>query len=345
MSSLHCSDSESGDSTYEPHCDLPDISDLPRPFRNRVKALKKLQMDLLEAESQYYNDLLELEAKYQPKHDDLHQRLYEIVTGIREPSGGELDTQTEDSNTEKNLSKKLGETELELHPDFTETAKGVPKFWFHILNNANDNLPLVGPRDEAVLEYLEDVVSSTDPTNFYFTLTFKFRENPFFTNQVLTKEYGLRVGYNPDAPFNYIGPEIVGCKGSTINWKEGMDVTKMEVTEDSNGQSESGELNEEENMRKRSSFFTLFSPPAIQLDGCGREKLTEEEQTILDEDFEIGFNLKERILPRAVIYFTGEVYDYHQEDDSDDEDNSKDGKDSKDCMDGKDHQRKISGGG
>ena len=119
-----------------------------------------------------------------------------------------------------------------------------------------------------------------------------------------------------------------------------MDVTKIEVTEDSNGQS--GELNEEENMTKRCSFFTFFSPPAIQLDGCGREKLTDEEQTILDEDFEIGFNLKERILPRAVIYFTGEVYD--EEADSD-EDNSKDGKDSKDCIDGKDHQRKISGGG
>jgi len=335
-SSTHSSDSESGDSTYQPYCDLPDISDLPRPFRNRVKALKKLQMDLLEAESQYYNDLLQLEAKYQPKHDDLHQRLYEIVTGAHEPSEAELDTKIDPSNTSKAMSKKPVETEF--HPDFTDRAKGVPKFWFHILNNANNNLALLGPRDEAVLDYLEDVVSSTDPTNFYFTLIFKFRENPFFSNQVLTKEYGLRVGYNPDAPFNYIGPEIVGCKGSVINWKEGMDVTKMEVTENLNG--ESGESNEEEIGQKRCSFFTFFSPPAIELDGCGREKLTYEEQTILDEDFEIGFNLKERILPRAVIYFTGEVFD--EEADSDDEDNGKAGKD---CMDGNDHKRKISGGG
>ncbi|KAL4659570.1 nucleosome assembly protein 1-like 1 isoform X1 [Arapaima gigas] len=59
------------------------------------------------------------------------------------------------------------------------------------------------------------------------------------------------------------------------------------------------------------SFFNFFSPPE------GRSAVCDEDsEAILAADFEIGHFLRERIIPRAVLYFTGEAI----EDDDDDYD-------------------------
>ena len=41
---------------------------------------------------------------------------------------------------------------------------------------------------------------------------------------------------------------------------------------------------------------------------------------ILNEDFDIGLNIKEKLIPKAVLYFTGEIGDLEMDDDEDDED-------------------------
>lgn len=62
------------------------------------------------------------------------------------------------------------------------------------------------------------------------------------------------------------------------------------------------------------SFFNFFSPPDVPED---ESKLDEESQNILGTDFEIGHFLRARIIPKAVLYYTGDVVD--DEDDDDDE--------------------------
>ena len=42
---------------------------------------------------------------------------------------------------------------------------------------------------------------------------------------MLTKQYTLRHGPNPDCPLEYDGPEITACTGCVIEWKDGKDVT------------------------------------------------------------------------------------------------------------------------
>jgi len=47
-------------------------------------------------------------------------------------------------------------------------------------------------------------------------------------------------------------------------------------------------------------------------------------QAILQNDFELGFYLKERVIPKAVIFFTGEIADCQSTDGSDTESESDD---------------------
>lgn len=42
-------------------------------------------------------------------------------------------------------------------------------------------------------------------------------------------------------------------------------------------------------------------------------------QAILQNDFELGFYLKERVIPKAIIFFTGEIADCQSTDGSDTE--------------------------
>ena len=82
------------------------------------------------------------------------------------------------------LAKKV--EDLSLNPDFPADAKGIPKFWLHVLKNGNEEalMGLVEEHDEAVLENLTNITVALDSDNAGFTLSFHFQENDYFTNQV-----------------------------------------------------------------------------------------------------------------------------------------------------------------
>ena len=82
------------------------------------------------------------------------------------------------------LAKKV--EDLSLNPEFPADAKGIPKFWLHVLKNGNEEalMGLVEEHDEEVLENLTNITVALDTDNAGFTLTFHFQENAFFTNQV-----------------------------------------------------------------------------------------------------------------------------------------------------------------
>jgi len=69
---------------------------------------------------------------------------------------------------------------------------------------------------------------------------------------------------------------------------------------------------------KNDSFFNFFDPPVIP-EG-GEESLDDDTRDLLNSDFEIGQILRERILPRAVLYFTGEAQDEDEYEEGDEED-------------------------
>merc|ERR1711890_12257 len=78
---------------------------------------------------------------------------------------------------------------------------------------------------------------------------------------------------------------------------------------------------------KADSFFNFFDPPAVPDDP--NAEVDEDTQALLTADFEIGHYIRERIVPRAVLFFTGEALEdesdceeEESDEDDDDDDNS-----------------------
>jgi len=69
---------------------------------------------------------------------------------------------------------------------------------------------------------------------------------------------------------------------------------------------------------KNDSFFNFFDPPPISDDPDA--DVDPETQDLLTADFEIGHYIRDRIIPRAVLFFTGEALEDDEFDEEEEED-------------------------
>jgi len=104
-------------------------------------------------------------------------------------------------------------------------------------------------------------------------------------------------------PFSFEGPEIVDCDGCAIDWKKGKNVTVKTIKKKQKHKGR-GTVRTITKQVPNDSFFNFFSPLKASGDG---ESLDEDSEFTLASDFEIGHFFRERIVPRAVLYFTGEA--------------------------------------
>merc|ERR1712193_311509 len=116
---------------------------------------------------------------------------------------------------------------------------------------------------------------------------------------------------------------IIKCTGCTIDWQKGKNLTVKQVKKKQKHKSK-GSIRTITKQVKADSFFNFFDPPAVPDDP--NAEVDEDTQALLTADFEIGHYIRERIVPRAVLFFTGEALDEEESDDEDsDEDEDEDG--------------------
>ncbi|XP_040093127.1 nucleosome assembly protein 1-like 1 [Oryx dammah] len=169
---------------------------------------------------------------------------------------------------------------------------------------------MVQEHDEPILKHLKDIkVKFSDAGQpMSFVLEFHFEPNEYFTNEVLIKTYRMRSEPDDSDPFSFDGPEIMGCTGCQIDWKKGKNVTlktiKKQQTHKGRGTVRT--------VTKTVSNDSFFVPSEVSESG----DLDDDFEAILTSDFETGHFLRECIIPRPVLYFTGEAI----EDEADDYD-------------------------
>merc|ERR1719315_445802 len=161
-----------------------------------------------------------------------------------------------------------------------------------------------------------------------FTLHFHFAPNQYFTNSVLTKHYEMKCEPPEDDPFSFEGPEIFKCTGCPIDWLKGKNLTVKQVKKKQKHKSK-GSVRTITKQVKADSFFNFFDPPAVP-----NAEVDEDTQALLTADFEIGHYIRERIVPRAVLFFTGEALEDESDlddEESDEEESDDDGDSDKDA--------------
>lgn len=310
------------------------IETLPAPVKRRLKSLKKLQLEATRIEAQFYEEVHKLECKYHALYTPLYEKRSNVTKGEYEPTDPECDwpSDDEDELADDVKDKVKIENEKAAAADKPVGAadgeksdadvKGVPEFWLTIFKNVDMLQEMVQEHDEPVLKHLDDIkVTFSEANPMGFTLHFYFSANDYFTNTVLRKDYEMKCEPSEDDPFNFEGPEIFKCKGQKIDWKQGKNLTVKTVKKKQKHKSK-GSVRTITKQVKNDSFFNFFDPPAIPDDP--EAEVDADTQELLTADFEIGHYIRERIIPRAVLYFTGEAledeeYDEEEEDEEGDE--------------------------
>nr|KAF6275504.1 nucleosome assembly protein 1 like 4 [Myotis myotis] len=232
----------------------------------------------------------------------------EFVTGDVEPTDAESEWHSENEEEDKlagDMKSKVVIAEKEAEAAEEPAPRGIPEFWFTIFRNVDMLSELVQEYDEPILKHLQDIkVKFSDPGQpMSFVLEFHFEPNDYFTNSVLTKTYKMKSEPDKADPFSFEGPEIVDCDGCTIDWKKGKNVTVKTIKKKQKHKGR-GTVRTITKQVPNDSFFNFFSPLKASGDG---ESLDEDSEFTLASDFEIGHFFRERIVPRAVLYFTGEA--------------------------------------
>ncbi|KAK0414711.1 hypothetical protein QR680_011580 [Steinernema hermaphroditum] len=271
--------------------------------RRRVCALKKLQLDTLKIQSEFYAKVHELEAEFTKVTASLGEKRAAIISGQYEPTGEETSAPLLHL-VEKN---ELAEFEREWNNNNPNKGDvGIPDFWLNVFKGSASFVDMIQEHDEPILKHLVDLTYTVEVSPQAFTLIFKFApDNGYFTNTEITKRYEISTAVDEKEPFMYAGPYWVSITGTNIDWLPGKNVTKDAA----------GEVQE--------SVFNFFGVSGKKED-CADD---DEVEAQLDMDYEIGMTIRDEIIPRAVLYYTGESGEIESEYDSfeDGEDSDEDG--------------------
>lgn len=256
-----------------------------------------------------------------------------IVTGEYEPTEEECDFEDEfdDEDDEEKIVEEPEDDDDEKKED--EDIVGIPQFWLTCLQNCKDTAKEIQDHDVDILCHLKNVrmeYSPQDDEKDYFMLYFEFDDNEFFTNKVLTKKYFVQL----DAEENellYGGPSYTHSEGCKIEWNKDKDVTVKTIKKKQRkkGGASAGKTRTVVRTEPQESFFNIFSPPVPPADDFEPSNEAEEQKLMMDTsrmyiDFSIADALKEKIIPNAVMWFTGEAQDFEDDDEEEEEEEYED---------------------
>ncbi|KAJ0977487.1 hypothetical protein J5N97_012961 [Dioscorea zingiberensis] len=280
------------------HSDV--LENLSPKVRKRVEVLREIQSQHDELEAKFFEERAALEAKYQKLYEPLYTKRYDIVNGVVE--------------VESVKSVTSDETPAE---DKANEEKGVPDFWLTAMKTNEVLGEEIQERDEAALKYLKDIKWHRIDNPKGFKLEFFFDTNPFFKNSVLTKTYHM---IDDDEPI------LEKAIGTEIEWYPGKCLTqKVLKKKPKKGSKNTKPITKTENC---DSFFNFFNPPQVpEEDEDIDDETAEQLQSQMEQDYDIGSTIRDKIIPHAVSWFTGEAVQEDFEDLGDDEDEDRDDED------------------
>lgn len=304
------------------------IDSLPKSVKKRVFGLKSIQQQQMKLEAEFQKELLSLEKKYFKKYEPLYERRKKIINGAAEPTPEEVEEGEALKEEEEGEDKIKEEEDDDNEDDSKNDEKGIPGFWLTALENLSTVAETITDRDSEVLQYLVDIRMEYLETPG-FELIFEFRENPFFSNNILSKTYHYQaeLGYSGDFVYDHAD----GCE---INWKSKENNVTINIERRKQRNKTTKQTRTIEKLTPTESFFNFFDPPKPPKpdeeldDEDDEERENDDLEARLELDYQLGEEIKDRLIPRAIDWFTGDAvgFDFPEdfEDDEEEEIDSED---------------------
>lgn len=271
------------------------LNNLPGYVVPRVAKLQDLDEQREKIMEKYLEERAALEKKYAARLRPLYDTRASIVRGDK-------DEEIEKEEASKPEDEKKEDENPSSSVETGEKIKGVPQFWICTMTQMETVGDLITEEDVDCLEHLQDVTCSDDDDGKGFTLRFTFGPNEYFHDAVLTKRYEVPNLLTSDEP---ILKQVEGCK---IQWKEDKSLTFRTVKKKQRGKGKNaGQVRTVSKTEKKESFFQWFDPPKLPDMENMDEEEAEQLEEVFDSDYEVAQAFRTQIIPRAVLWFTGEV--------------------------------------
>lgn len=266
------------------------MNNLPRYVVPRVAKLQELDEKRESVMEEYLVERAALELKFSARLKPLFETRASIIRGDK------------DVEIEKEEAMKPKE-DKETPPDEPgEKVKGVPQFWICAMTQMETVGELITEEDVDCLESLQDITCTDDEDGKGFTLRFFFGPNEYFHDKVLTKRYEVPNMLTSDEP---ILKQVEGCK---IQWKQDKSLTFRKIKKKQRGKGKNaGQVRTVTKTEKKESFFQWFDPPKLPSMEDMDEDEAEQLEEVFDSDYEVAQAFRTQVIPRAILWFTGEV--------------------------------------
>lgn len=101
------------------------VKNLPVPAQKRIKALKNLQLEFLRHECLFFEEVYQLERKYQEKYQSITDKRKEIIAGEYEPAGAEAEFKSDDEEEDEDEAEMQARLKtMKALPQYDENVKG-----------------------------------------------------------------------------------------------------------------------------------------------------------------------------------------------------------------------------
>lgn len=164
------------------------------------------------------------------------QKALEDIDGIQ----NEIDKLNEEASEEiLKVEQKYNKLRKPFFGKRNEVIERIPKFWVTAFINHPQISAILDQEEEECLHYLTKVeVEEFEDIKSGYKLVFYFKSNPFFTNEVLCKEFHLAKTGDPES------------NSTEIEWKDGMNLSVKQTSNDSKDR--------KRRQGRRRNFFAWF---------------------------------------------------------------------------------------
>lgn len=100
------------------------VKNLPAAAQKRVKALKNLQLQFLKQECTFFEEVYQLERKYQIQYQSIADKRKEIISGAYEPTEAEAEFKSDEEEEEEDEDLKERLKSMKSLPKYEEGVKG-----------------------------------------------------------------------------------------------------------------------------------------------------------------------------------------------------------------------------